>query len=261
MISRAGGRRTSAIGVFGCAITVASGVGCTGVVATDGGMDAFDADAPVAVCMDGSVTVDPNDAGNACPVIGRDESACADLTMGFGRDGTFEDFQQFRTGDTVWIAIGSQGLQHIIVALRGRGFSAVNPLIGLRFVIADNCQSIGFLRFRLPFTASTSDPALLALQAQRVVLLDDRDPLEYCDAIDRDVILLADLDDLRGHRAHREIRLHVGGIDPDARPDLRQAWIDACARRDGGVLEAGVDSSSDAMMDADATSADGGIDP
>jgi hypothetical protein len=217
-------------------------------------MDAMDAEASIETCMDGSVTVDPNDAGAMCPVIGRNESACADLTLGNGRDGTFEDFQEFQPGDNVWIAIGSQGLQHIIVAMRGRGFGATNPLIGLRFVIADNCQTIGYLRFRLPFTVmSTSDPSLLALQAQRVVLLDDRDPLEYCDAIDRDVILIADLDDLHGHRVHREIRLHVGGIDPTARPDLRQAWIDACTRRDGGL-----DAATDAT---DARSIDGGMDP
>jgi hypothetical protein len=235
------------------ALAMAAASACSDPMPGDGGLD-VEADAPpTAMCMDGSVTVDPNDAGGMCPVIGRDESACADLVTGFGRDGTFDDFVAFAPRDTVWIAIGSQGLQHIVVALHGRGFSAVNPLVGLRFVLADTCESLGYLRFRLPFTPDTGDPTLLRLQAQRVVLLNDRDPLQYCDAIDRDVILLADLDDLHGHRAHREIRLHVGGIDPMARPDLRQAWIDACARRDGGTdasAEASTDVATDASLDA-----------
>ena len=206
---------------------------CDGTPPVDAGTDsAFDA----AQCdMDATITTD----AGACPVLGHNESQCAELIVGNGRDGTFENFQLFAPGDTVYVTPGSQGLQHIYVAVRGRGFDPTNPLVGLRFVRASDCVSVGYLRFRLPFQPDLSDPTLLELQTVRVILLDDADPLQYCSILGQDVILLADLDDARGHRAHQEVRLHVGGIDPTIRPDLIQAWIGACQRGDGGT-DAGV---------------------
>ena len=222
--------------------SVALVAACSPPPPADGG----DAQTDVMACVDSAVTLD---AGGTCPVLGRNESACGtDLVAGYGRDGTFENYRAFAPADVVWIAPGAQGLQHIVVALRGRGFDPTNPLVSLRFVIAATCHQVGFVRFRLPFSEDLNDHSLFELQAQRVVLLDDTNPLDYCTAMDQDVVLIADIDDLRGHRAHREYALHVGGIDPETRPDLRQAWIDACSI-DGGTRDASAESGLDAMTD------------
>jgi hypothetical protein len=143
----------------------------------------------------------------------------------------------FAPGAVVYVTPGEQGLQHIYVAFRGRGFDPMTPLVSARIVRIEDCHTVGAIRFRLPFTADPADPTLFELQTSRVVLLDPTDPLGYCTILGRDVMLLADINDGEGHRAHREMRLHVGGIDPSARPDLQQAWLDACAARDGGVVD------------------------
>ncbi len=190
-----------------------------------------DTDATIPCAGDGSITLD----AGACWVLGRDESQCAELLVGYGRDGTLEEFRAFQPGDVVWVTPGSQGLQHIVVAVRGRGFDRTNPLVGLRIVRASDCVSVGYLRFRLPFQLDLSDSTLLELEAVRVTLLDNIDPHQYCTVLGNDVILIADIDDAAGHRAHREMRLHVGGIDPTIRPDLQQAWLAACGMGDAGV--------------------------
>lgn len=216
---------------------LATALGLVAACTLPGPRDAStDREDTTACVADGSVTLD----AGACWVLGRNESHCAELLLGSGRDGTLEDFHAFQPGDVVWVTPGSQGLQHIVVAVRGRGFDRTNPLVGLRIVRASDCVSVGYLRFRLPFHSDLGDPGLFTLEAVRVTLLDNIDPLQYCSVLGHDVVLLADLDDGAGHIAHREVVLHVGGIDPTIRPDLRQAWLAACGLADAG-LDAGAD--------------------
>lgn len=186
--------------------------------------------------LDGSCDADVHfTEGGACPVRGRDESACMDLILGTGRDGTLEDFRPLTPGTPLWITPGAQGLQHVVLALRGTGFDPTNPLIEVRLVRADDCEEVGFLRFRFPFHRDPVDPSRLALEAVRVVVHDDRDPYEYCTILDRNAVLVVDFDDRSGHRAHREMLVHIAGIDPTVRPDQREAWLRPCQRTDGGI--------------------------
>lgn len=158
------------------------------------------------------------------------------LTVGTGRDATLDGFAPLRDGDPLYVVPGEQGLQHFRVGFRGMGFDATLPLIEVRARRAEDCEEIGFLRFRLPFRSDPADPSRLAVEGVRVVITDDLDRYEYCSILGRDVILVVDATTPLGQWAHHEVRVHVPDIDPTTRPDLREAWRNACARRDGGTL-------------------------
>jgi hypothetical protein len=196
-----------------------------------------------------------DDAG-ACPVLGRDEFECMQLELGTGRDGTLLDYHRLAPGDPLWVTPGEQGLQHLLVAFRGRGFDPTLPLIETRVVRADDCVQVGYLRVRFPFKPAPEDPSLLGLETTRVVLLDDADPLQYCTILDRDVVIVSRFDDQVGHRARIELRVHVACVDPNH--PLAPQWIAACNRGD-----AGADATTDAGADGGAATdagADGGGD-
>lgn len=177
--------------------------------------------------------IDAGDA-EACPLRGQDESEGAELIVGSGRDGTLEDWRPLSSGDNLWIVPGEQGLQHVVIAMRGRGFDPTLPLIEARLVRADDCEEVGYLRYRTRFVSDPDDPTRYAVQAVRVTLLDDRDRFEYCSVLDRDAVLLVRVSDNSGRWARREVRVHIAGIDPSVRPALREAWLTACERADGG---------------------------
>jgi hypothetical protein len=198
---------------------------CSPLSIRDAAPDAIDAH-----CDIDSTTPAPG----TCPVLGHDWSACMDLIVGTGRDGTFDDFAALVPGQTVWVEPGEQGLQHIVFAFRGTGFDPTLALLQVHIVDASNCNEVGSLRTRLPFVPDPADPSRLALPALRVVLADDANPYEYCTILGRDITAVVDLDDAHGHAAHREVGLHVGGIDPSARPDIRAAWIAHCGGADAG---------------------------
>jgi hypothetical protein len=183
--------------------------------------------------------IDALDAGPVCPVTGQDTSTGMELVLGTGRDATLDGFHPLAPGEMLWVTPGEQGLQHVIVAFRGRGFTPTNPLIEVRLVRASDCNELGYLRFRLPFHPDATDPTLLVLEALRVTLVDDNDRFEYCTALGHDAVLIVNFDDGNGQRAHREARVFIAGIDPSAPPDIRDAWLAPClARDDGGVLDA-----------------------
>ncbi len=202
------------------------------------------------------------DGEAGCPARGTSENTPGtELFVGTGRDGTIDDYRPLAPGDPVFVAPGEQGLQHVIMALRGRGYDPALPLLTARLLRVSDCEQVGYLRFRLPFRPDPADPSRLAVEALRVVLQDDLDPLEFCTVLGRDVTLVVDLDDLAGKTAHRELRLHVAGIDPATRSDVRDAYLEACARRptgDGGTAPIDgslADSSRDGSR-ADSTPAD-----
>lgn len=203
-----------------------------------------DADADTDADLDATATGCGWDAGSrlpdggACPMLGRDEGDCAELVLGTGRDGTLENFTPLAPSTSLWVTPGEQGLQHIVVAFRGRGFDPTNPLIEVRVVRPADCEEVGYLRFRFPFRADPADPTRLAVDALRVTLTDDREAREFCTVLDHDVVVVANLDDGRGRRLHREARVHIAGIDPAVRPEVRDAWIALCQRYDAGTRDA-----------------------
>jgi hypothetical protein len=183
--------------------------------------------------------MDAVDAGPTCPITGQDTSTGMELVLGTGQDATLLGFQPLVPGSMLWVTPGEQGLQHVIVAFRGRGFTPTNPLIEVRLVRASDCNELGYLRFRLPFHMDATDPTLLVLEALRVTLVDDNDRFEYCTALGHDAVLIVNFDDGAGQRAHREARVFIAGIDPNARPEIRDAWLAPClARADGGAPDA-----------------------
>jgi hypothetical protein len=173
-----------------------------------------------------------------------------ELTLGTGSDGTLDNFHPLAPGDVVWITPGEQGLQHTVIALRGRGFNPTNPLIEARLLRASDCERVGYLRFRLGFRPDPQDATLLAVEAVRVIVNNDTDRYQYCTVLDRDATLVVDFNDADGHRAHREMPVHVGGIDPTARPDQREAWLRACTHADASISDTALDATSDVAPDA-----------
>jgi hypothetical protein len=180
-----------------------------------------------------------------CPVLGCQADRSMSLTVGTGRDGTLEGFTPLRDGDPLYVIPGEQGLQHLLVGFRGQGFDGRLPLVEVRVRRASDCEEVGYVRFRLPFRADPTDPSRLAVE----VVLDDLDRREYCSVLGQDVTLVIEASTPEGQWAHREVRARVAGIDPNTRPDLRDAWLAACDRRDGGAADAGPDAS-DAALDA-----------
>jgi hypothetical protein len=190
-----------------------------------------------------------------CPVLQCQDDNGMSLTVGTGRDGTTEGFAPLRDGDTLWVIPGEQGLQHLLVGFRGRGFDGRLPLVEIRARRADDCVEVGYTRFRLPFEADPMDRTQLAINGIRVLLNDDTDRTEYCTILGRSVDLVVEASTPEGMWAHREVRVFVGGIDPATRPDLRSAWLAACDRRDGSSG----DSAEDASIQDGATSDSGAI--
>lgn len=238
--------KRAAAAVASCApLLLAIVAACSPPPQTDGGADA--SDDQTSSCPD-PYTLPSPDAG--CPVRHADQSACMALELGTGTVGSFDNYRALHDGDSVVVTPGLQGLQHIGVALRGSGFNATLPLWDAVVVRADDCVEVGRQRYAFPFVPDPVDPTRLALRAVQLVITDGDSPmadrLEYCTILGRDVVIVVEFDDRNGRRAHREVRVHVDGIDPAARPDIRQAWIDACARRDGGVTDGGDAGAADA---------------
>lgn len=188
-----------------------------------------------------------------CPVLQCQADNGMSLTVGTGRDGTTEGFSPLLDGDTLWVIPGEQGLQHLLIGFRGRGFDGRLPLVEIRARRADDCTEVGYTRFRLPFEADPTDRTQLAINGIRVLLNDDADRTEYCTILGRSVDLVIEASTPEGMWAHREVRVRVGGIDPATRPDLRAAWLAACDRRDGSAGDSAVDASSN-----DGATQDGG---
>lgn len=195
-----------------------------------------------------------------CPVLQCEADNGMALTVGTGRDGTTEGFAPLRDGDTLYVIPGEQGLQHLLVGFRGRGFDGRLPLVEIRARRASDCQEVGYTRFRLPFETDPADRSQLAINGIRVLLNDDLDRSEYCTILDRDVNLVVEASTPEGLWAHREVRVHVGGIDPATRPDLRDAWLAACARRDGSAADSATDAASTDSASVDSATNDASMD-
>lgn len=166
------------------------------------------------------------------------------LTVGTGRYETTDTFAPLHDGDTLWVIPGEQGLQHLLIGFRGRGFDGRLPFVEIRVHRTDDCVEVGYTRFRLPFETDPADRTQLALDGIRVLINDDDDRTEYCTILGRSVDLVIEASTPEGMWAHRELRVHVGGIDPTVRPDLRAAWLAACERRDGSLGDAASDAAS-----------------
>lgn len=184
---------------------------------------------------------------NECPVLACQADNGMSLVIGTGRDGTTQGYAPLRDGDPLYVIPGEQGLQHLLVGFRGRGFDGRLPLVQVRARRASDCVEVGYTRFRLTFEQDPEDSTQLAIPGIRVVLDDEVDRREYCTILGRDVILVVDASTPEGKWAHREVRVRVPDIDPSTRQDLREAWLNACGRGDGGVRDAG-----DASANADA---------
>ncbi len=197
-------------------------------------------------------------ARGECPVLACQADNGMALVVGTGRDGTTEGFAPLADGDTLYVIPGEQGLQHLLVGFRGRGFDGRLPLIEVRARRASDCVEVGYTRFRLPFEQDPNDRAQLAINGIRVLLNDDDDRTEYCSILGAEVHLVIEASTPEGQWAHREVRVRVGGIDPATRPELRDAWLAACARRDGGSTDAAALDASvrDAAASFDAAAED-----
>jgi hypothetical protein len=199
---------------------------------------------------------------DACPVLACEADTGMTLIVGTGRDGTTEGFTPLSQGASLFLIPGEQGLQHLLVGFRGRGFDGRLPLIEIRARRASDCAEVGYTRFRLPFEQDPRDPTQLAINGIRVLINDDLDRREYCSILGRDVDLVIEASTPEGEWAHREVRVRVPDIDPATRPELRAAWLNACQPRDGGG-DAASDASGDAMaqdgaLADDASAMDGG---
>ncbi len=185
--------------------------------------------------LDAVDAIDATDGG--CAITGRDSATPGvTLTIGTGREATLDGFRALVQGDDVWLAPGTQGLQHFLVSYRATGINRQLVLLQARAVRASDCVDVGFLRTRLSWGTDPVDPSVVGVPALPVVISDDNDRFEYCTLLGNDVVLIIDIDDANGHTAHRELRLHAAGIDPMARPDQRDAWLLACARADAGRM-------------------------
>jgi|LNFM01.1.fsa_nt_gb hypothetical protein len=176
----------------------------------------------------------------ACPIQGCEADNGMSLVVGTGRDGTTDGYRPLRDGDELYVIPGEQGLQHLLVGFRGAGFDGRLPLIEVRARRASDCVEVGYVRFRLTFEPDPADPSRLAIPGIRVVLDDNVDRREYCTILGRDVVLVIDATTPEGQWAHREVRVRVADIDPNTRPELREAWRNACLRVDGGTTDAAV---------------------
>jgi hypothetical protein len=198
----------------------------------DGPAHAGEADA-ASVPSDGAA--DAADALAFCPVLHHDDNTALEFALGSRSESLDARFEPLVTGTHVWLTPGEQGLQHILLAFQGRGFEPGNPFVQVTVVRADDCAQVAYSRFRLAFQRDGADRSRLALGPVRILVIDGDDPTEYCTVLDRDVVVIVDFDDGSGHAAHREVRAHVAGIDPNVRSELRQSWLDGCARRDAGM--------------------------
>lgn len=183
---------------------------------------------------------------NECPVLACDADTGMTLVVGTGRDGTTEGFAPISPGDPLYLIPGEQGLQHLLVGFRGRGFDGRLPLIEIRARRASDCAEVGYTRFRLPFERDPNDPTQLAINGIRVLINDDDDRREYCSILGQQVDLVIEASTPEGQWAHRELRVRVPDIDPATRPELRAAWLNACQSRDGAT-DGSSEDASDAM--------------
>ena len=185
------------------------------------------------------------------------ETGCGELELGTSDDGMFTGYRALVADEAIYLTPGEQGAQHIVLAFRGRGFDPSSPLLEVRLLRDGDCAEVGRLRVRFSFEPDPADASRLALRALRVVLLDNDDPLEYCSVLGAPIHLAVELLDSAGVRVEQRLRVLLADIDPRVRPDLRRAWLDACASRadagtDAGVTDAGApDTRPDAALDAD----------
>ncbi len=188
--------------------------------------------------------MDAGAADESCPRLGCDAERRMALVIGTGRDGTLDGFAPLRAGDPLFVIPGEQGLQHLLLGFRGSGFDGRLPLVQVRVRRARDCVEVGYTRFRLPFRADPTDPSRLALEGVRIVLVDDLDRLEYCSILGEEVDLVIDASTPEGEWAHREMRVRIAGIDPNARPSMRMAWLAACERADGSTSDSSREDAS-----------------
>lgn len=196
-----------------------------------------------------SSTVDPTDAfarvdsarsgdaGHPCFPNGGNYSDRMQLTLGTSSDGTYEGFAPLGPQSSLWITPGAQGLQHLVVAFRGRDFNPAGPLVQVSVARESDCEPVGSLSVRTYFSVDPEDSSLLATAGLRVTLDDYRDPTEFCSLIGQRAVIVADVTDTEGRSAHREVVVFIPGIDPAVNPTLRDAWQALCARRDGAAAE------------------------
>lgn len=194
-------------------------------------------------------------ARNDCPVLACEADTGMTLIVGTGRDGTTEGFAPLSAGAPLFLIPGEQGLQHLLVGFRGRGFDGRLPLIEIRARRASDCEEVGYTRFRLPFEQDPTDPTQLAINGIRVLINDDLERREYCSILGREVDLVIEASTAEGQWAHREVRVRVPDIDPATRPELRTAWLNGCQPRDSGS-DAASDASDDAVAQDGALSDD-----
>lgn len=167
---------------------------------------------------------------SVCPIAHCEYNRNLMLSIGTGRDGTLDQFRSIEQNGELYLVPGEQGLQHVLVAFRGRGFSngtePVLPLVDVR--VMKGCNEVGFVRFRLPWRPDPMDPSQLAIEAIRVVVSDDLNRYEYCSIIGETVTLVIDATLPAGNIAHRELQVRIPDIDPAARADIRDAWKRPC---------------------------------
>ena len=66
-----------------------------------------------------------------------------EMAQYLGRDGTLDGFEALVPGAVVYVTPGEQGLQHIVLGFRGRGFDPTGPLVDRRGGAPEHPRTVG----------------------------------------------------------------------------------------------------------------------
>lgn len=168
-----------------------------------------------------SPVVAPADAARACT------AAPAALALGVSDDGSPRAYRALGDGDDVSLLVGSQGLQHLAVALRGRGFDPRLPRVEVRALRPSDGALAGRLRVRLPMTAVPEDPSTFALRAQILVIESEI----YCSLLGGPLRLEVDFDDLAGRCVSLQRTVRLADLAPSTPEAQRVSWRRCCTER------------------------------
>lgn len=168
-----------------------------------------------------SPTVVPADASIAC------SAAPTELALGVSDDGNPRSYRALSDGDDIPLFVGSQGLQHIWVALRGHGFDPRLPRVEVRAVRPSDGALAGRLRVRLPMTPVPGDPSRFGLSAQILVIEND----VYCSLLGGPVRIEVEFDDLAGRCTSLQRTVRLADLAPETPDSLRASWLRCCAER------------------------------
>ena len=173
---------------------------------------AVDASAPASHATESPISP-TEDAAEAAGLDERDEQnsseASFDVIVGTGRD-THVPIDE---GDTVYLELGHQGLQHVLVSLRLIGLEQARYVVDFTLIRDDGVSVSEPSRVRLPFSALPDGSGVELLGYTLVVA----DPAL---GVGHDAVLRVAVDGPDGEVATDERRVHVEwapeGWDPDA---------------------------------------------